>query len=157
MPKIISNMIEAHICKISFMNPARIQYLLLKRSDKEIYPNLWQMVTGHIKNNEKAYQTALREIKEETNLTPTKMWVVPQVNSFYSDKEDSICLIPVFLALVNENSNVIISKEHTEFKWVEKDEAIELLAWPGQKESVSIIENYLTKQKSYLEFVKIDI
>jgi len=157
MPKIISNMIEAHICKISFMDPSRIQYLLLKRSDKEIYPNLWQMVTGHIKNNEKAYQTALREIKEETNLTPTKMWVVPQVNSFYSDKEDSICLIPVFLALVNENSNVIISKEHTEFKWVEKDEAIELLAWPGQKESVRIIENYLTKQKSYLEFVKIDI
>ncbi len=154
MSKIISNMIEAHISKI---HKGKIEYLLLKRNAEEIYPNLWQMVTGHIKENEKAYQTALREIKEETNLNPFKMWIVPQVNSFYSPVEDFICLIPVFLVLVNEDSNVIISKEHTEFKWVEKNKAIELLAWPGQKESVRIIENYLTKEKSFLEFVKIDL
>ena len=36
-------------------------------------PGLWQMVTGKMKDGETAYQTALREIKEETTLKPDKV------------------------------------------------------------------------------------
>jgi 8-oxo-dGTP pyrophosphatase MutT (NUDIX family) len=62
--KIISNMIEAHIFREAIRQmPDGIEFLLLKRSDKVIYPGLWQMVTGHLLNGEKAYQTAFeREI-----------------------------------------------------------------------------------------------
>jgi len=69
-------MIEAHIfCK----KKNGIEFLLLKRNEKEIYPGLWQMVTGKIRKGEKAYKTALREIKEETGLKPKRFWVTPNV------------------------------------------------------------------------------
>ena len=59
MLTIISNMIEAHIFR---MKKGKIEFLLLKRSENEIYPGLWQMVSGTIHKGETASQTALREI-----------------------------------------------------------------------------------------------
>lgn len=152
--KIISNLIEAHIFR---MNENKIEFLLLKRSDKEIYPGLWQMVSGRIKRSEKAFQTALREIQEETNLKPKKFWVVPNINSFYLPEKDFITFLPVFLVQVDSHSEVILSDEHSTYRWVSAQEAKKLLAWSGQRKSVDIIIEYLTKRKSYLNFVEIKI
>ena len=98
--KIISNLIEAHIFR---MNENKIEFLVLKRSDKEIYPGLWQMVSGRIKRSEKAFQTALREIQEETNLKPKKFWVVPNINSFYLQEKDLIKFFLVFLVQIDSH------------------------------------------------------
>jgi len=154
MPKLISNMIEVHIFK---MSENKIEFLLLKRSEKEIYPGLWQMVSGKIKKSEKAYQTALREINEETNLKPIKFWVVPNINSFYLPQKDSVTFLPVFLAQVIKQSEVKLSNEHSDYRWLSAKEAKKLLAWSGQRRSVDIIIKYLTEKKSYLNFVEIKI
>ncbi|RJP62180.1 MAG: NUDIX pyrophosphatase [Ignavibacteriales bacterium] len=148
-------LIEAHIFRQIDEN--QIEFLLLKRSDGEIYSGIWQMVTGSIDKNEKAYQTALREIKEETSLLPKQFWVVPNVNSFYEPKKDYICMVPVFAALVDLDCQVTISNEHSEYKWVNLEEAKKLLAWRGQRNSVDIIFEYFTKEKSFLNFVEIKL
>lgn len=148
---IISNMIEAHIFR-EVENG--IEFLLLKRSEDQPYPGLWQMVTGKIKDDEKAYETALREIKEETGLVPLQLWVAPTVNSFYEPKNEFICLLPVFAARV-DSPNVKLSDEHTEYKWVKKNEAQKLLAWEGQRKAVKIIEDYFLNEKSFFYFVEI--
>jgi dATP pyrophosphohydrolase len=148
---IISNMIEAHIFR-EVENG--IEFLLLKRSEEQAYPRLWQMVTGKIKDNEKAYETALREIKEETGLVPIQLWVVPTVNSFYEPKDEYICLLPVLAARVN-SQKIKLSDEHTEYKWVKKEEAQKLLAWEGQRKAVQIIEDYFLNEKSFFHFVEI--
>lgn len=148
-------LIEAHIFRQIDEN--QIEFLLLKRSDGEIYSGVWQMVTGSIDKNEKAYQTALREIKEETSLLPKQFWVVPNVNSFYEPKKDYICMVPVFAALVDLDAQVNISNEHSEYKWVNLEEAKKLLAWRGQRNSVDIIYEYFTKEKSFLNFVEIKL
>ena len=44
--EILANMVEAHIFREIGID---LEFLLLKRSDKVIYPNLWQMVNGKIK------------------------------------------------------------------------------------------------------------
>ena len=151
--KIISNLIEAHIFRETEKG---IEFLLLKRSEGQPYPGLWQMVTGKIKSNEKAYQTALREIKEETGLTPVQFWVAPTVNSFYEPIGENICLIPVFAARV-ESDKIKLSSEHTEYQWVDKSAAQKLLAWEGQRKAVQIIEDYFLSEKSFLHFVEIKI
>ena len=115
------------------------------------------MVTGSIEAREEAYNAALREIKEETGLIPIKFWVVPNVNSFYSKESDGIYMIPVFAALVKEDCDVVISEEHSEFRWVNKDEARNLLAWPGQRNSVEIIYSYFMHESNFLNFVEISI
>ncbi|MCL6494651.1 MAG: NUDIX pyrophosphatase [Ignavibacterium sp.] len=152
--KVISNLIEAHIFRERNGN---LEFLLLKRASYQYYPNLWQMVSGKIKEGEKAYQTALREIKEETNLIPEKLWIAPNINSFYSPDDECISLIPVFAAKVNHNSEVVISIEHSEYKWVNKEEAKNLLAWEGQRKSVDVIAEYFISRKSLLNFVEIKI
>ena len=121
--KIISNLIEAHI----FRETERgIEFLLLKRADDQKYPGLWQMVTGKIEGEEKAHQTALREIKEETGLLPLHLWVAPKINSFYEPKDEYICMLPVFAARVKAEANVILSEEHTEHAWFDSKEAAEI-------------------------------
>ncbi len=144
-------MIEAHIFR---EKEGGIEFLLLKRSERQPYPNLWQMITGKIKENENAYQTALREIKEETGLTPLQLWVAPTVNSFYEPKDEYICLLPVFAARV-ESNEIKLSDEHTEYKWVDKLTAQKLLAWEGQRKAVQIIEDYFLNEKSFFHFVEI--
>ncbi len=147
-----TGMVEVHLFRLVKEEPV---FLLLKRSELEIYPGIWQMVTGTIEEGEKAYETALREIKEETKLKVQKLWSVPRVNSFYSPSTDSIILIPVFAALVEKNE-VQLSEEHSEFQWCSTDKAIKLLAWEGQKKSVESIVKYFTQSKEYFDLVEID-
>ncbi|MEW5841631.1 MAG: NUDIX pyrophosphatase [Bacteroidota bacterium] len=152
--KIVSKLIEAHVFRIKNND---LEFLLLKRAPNEKYPGLWQMITGSVDKKEKAFQSALREIKEETNLTPIKFWVVPNINSFYLPEQDNVWLIPVFAAQVRASERVVISNEHSDFKWVRKKEAKKLLAWPGQRKSVDIIYEYFTTQKNCLKFVEIKL
>ncbi len=133
-----------------------LEFLLLKRASYQWFPDLWQMVSGKIKDGEKAYESALREIKEETGLIPEKMWVLPNINSFYLVEDESINLVPVFVARVDMDSIIKISSEHSEYKWVNRKEAKELLAWPGQRRSVEIIEEcFDISKKSFLHLVEI--
>ena len=152
MTKIITNLVEAHVFR---KTKNGIEFLLLKRSETEIYPGLWQMVSGKIRKAEKAYETALREIKEETGLIPQKFWTAPNVNSFYYPGKDYISMLPVFAALVDSKSKVKISREHSGYKWVKPLQAKKMLAWDGQRKSVDVITGYFTKEISFLNFVEI--
>ncbi|MDR3665699.1 MAG: NUDIX pyrophosphatase [Ignavibacteriaceae bacterium] len=142
--KIKSDLVELHIFK---MIDDEMQFLLLKRSTHKIYPGVWQMVSGHLDKNETAIQTALRELNEETGIKPFRLWIAPNINSLYSPEDDSITMIPVFAAQV-KNDRVIISDEHSEFKWLNSEEAKKLLAWDGQRKSVDIIKEYFTNRNS---------
>lgn len=150
--EIKSTLIEAHIFR---KVKSGIEFLLMKRAPSEIYAGVWQMVTGSNEDGEKAFETAIREIKEETNLQPIGFWIVPNVNSFYSVTDDSVNMVPVFVAEVESNCDVILSSEHTKYLWCGKEEAKELLAWSGQRKSVDIIVEYFSNCKSLLKLVKI--
>jgi dATP pyrophosphohydrolase len=151
--KIKTDLVELHVFRI--INNEQ-QFLLLKRSENRIYPGIWQMVSGHIEKKDTAVETAIRELKEETGLKPLRLWVAPNINSFYMPEDDSITLIPVFAAQV-EDVDVKISEEHTEYKWLNSEEAKKLLAWDGQRRSVDLIKEYFTNQMSFLKFTEIKL
>lgn len=150
--KIVSQLVEAHIFRKS---KTGIEFLLLKRSPGTIYPGIWQMVTGKMDRDEPAYKAALREIKEETGLIPEKLWVAPNVNSFYDHINDTISFLPVFVGRVSSASKIVISEEHSEYRWASPTDTKKLLAWPGQKKSIDIINEYFTKESSLLKFIEI--
>ena len=152
--KIISNMIEAHVFRETGNG---LEFLLLKRAEKEIYPGLWQMVTGKIEAEETAYQAALREIKEETGLSPERLWVVPNVNTFYSHEQNYISLLPVFAAKVEGSEKIIICEEHTESCWYNSDEAKKVLAWEGQRHSVDLITRYYLNDRIFWDYIEINL
>jgi dihydroneopterin triphosphate diphosphatase len=150
--QIISDLIEAHVFRISNKG---MEFLLLKRSQETIYPGVWQMVTGKVNMDEPAYKAALREIKEETGLIPEKIWVAPNINSFYDHSNDAVSLLPVFACRVLPESKVVISEEHCDYQWISPEKAKKLLAWPGQRKSVDIITEYFTKESTLLKFIEI--
>lgn len=152
--KIISTLIEAHI--IRTINN-EIEFLLMKRNQNEKYPNIWQMVTGTIDENEKAFETAIREIEEETSIKPKRLWIVPNINSFYSHEKNEICFVPVFVTQFENDVQIKISNEHSEYKWLEKEKAKKLLAWPGQRKSVDIIYDYFSGIDKSLKMIEINL
>lgn len=151
--KITAEFIEVHIFRR--IND-KIEYLLLKRSKKESYAGIWQPITGTIREGEKAYETAIREIKEEINLLPLKFWVAPNVSSFYLPEKDAVSFVPVFAAEIDPNAEVKISHEHSDYKWVTYGEALDKFAWKEQRESLNTVNEYFNN-KSYLHFSEIKL
>lgn len=141
MPEILSKYIECYVYR-KLKNG--IKYLILKRSsEKYPFPGIWQIVTGRFEDEEKAYETAFREVKEETGLTPVKFFVAPRMNEFYTPHNDKIYLIPVFVAEV-EDDKIVLSGEHTDFKWVKYKKAFKKIHWYSQKENLKVIDDILT-------------
>ena len=97
-----------------------LKYLLLKRAEEKIYWGLWQCVTGKIEADEPAWETAVRELKEETGLTPLNMFVADHVSKFYEANKDRMNLIPVF-GIEVESDEVKLSDEHSKFMWADFD------------------------------------
>jgi dATP pyrophosphohydrolase len=141
LAEIVARYIECYVYK-KFNDG--IKYLLLKRSaNKQPYPGIWQIVTGKIEEGEKAYNTALREVTEETGLKPVKCYVAPKVNEFYTPHNDNIYLIPVFVVNV-EDENIILSDEHTNFEWLDFKNAFDRIHWYSQKENLIPVNKMLT-------------
>ncbi len=154
MPQIVTNYIELHICR---RTDDGYLFLLLKRSENsKIYPGIWQMITGTIESHENTKQTLIRELEEETGLTPKNVYSIPRINTFYLAVSDKICMSPVFLAFV-ESDSVTISDEHTAYKWASFEEARELIHWPNQVESLEIIMKYLNSEELLSKLVEIGI
>ena len=155
MSKIKVRVIDCHIAYYN-NNKSSWEFLLLKRNKATIYPEIWQGVTGKIENSELPYKTALRELKEETGLNAKKIWTIDKVNAFYDVKIDVMNLIPVFGVTVN-SKNVIISKEHSEYKWCNINETIKLITWEEQKKGVEIFYEMLKENGKRLKIMEIKI
>ena len=131
-------------------------FLLLKRSNNKMFSGIWQGVTGKISDNELPYKTALRELKEETGLTAEKMWTLDKVNTFYDAQNNTMNLIPVFGVKVN-SLKIVLSNEHSEYKWCNINETIKLLAWEQQKKGIEIFYEMLQENKKRLKILEIKI
>lgn len=154
MPRIVSAYME---CYVVHKGKKHIEYLLLKRSkDKEPYPGIWQIITGRIEKNEKAYKAAYREVVEETSLKISKLYSIPKVTGFYTSYNDRIHLVPLFLAIVKDK-NVVLSNEHSMYRWVDYKEAKRLVHWVTQKEIFDIIELVLNTKDYINNLVEIEI
>ena len=129
---------------------------MLKRAPHKIYPDIWQCVTGKIETNEKPFETAIRELKEETALSPDKVWAVDQVNHYYEAIQDRMNLIPIFGVRVS-STNVQLSLEHIDYKWCSVDEAAGIMLWEQQKTGLYQFHKMITGDQTKLTFTEIPL
>ncbi|NOZ08054.1 MAG: NUDIX pyrophosphatase [FCB group bacterium] len=151
MTTVTVRVIDCHVFRRTAGEPL---FLLLKRARDRIYPGIWQCVTGKIEPDEKPFQTALREVREETGLVPQSLWTVEQVNQYYEAELDRLNFIPVFAAEV-DTSDVILSDEHTAYQWCSLREAEQLLLWAQQKAGARRLYEMLTGDPQRLRLTRI--
>ncbi|HEX7573707.1 MAG TPA: NUDIX domain-containing protein, partial [Bacteroidota bacterium] len=92
---------------------------------------------------EKAHEAALRELREETGAGPVRFWVVPGVNSFYDPHRDTVNLVVLFAAQLESGFPISLSPEHSSFEWLPYTEARRRLVWPGQRDALDLVQQYI--------------
>ncbi len=113
------------------------EFLQLLRAPGKYMGGTWQLVTGGIEEGETAWQTALRELKEETGLAPAEFFQLDVVNTFYIASFDTIFQSPMFCAIVPADAHVALNEEHTDYRWTQRESIAAALMWPGEKTAVA--------------------
>lgn len=126
-----------------YRRPEAPEFLLLRRAETVEYGGQWRMVGGKIKAGEAAWETAQREVREETGHAPTRLWTVPSVNQFYEWERDRINLIPAFATQLD--ADPVLNHEHADFAWLNSEEAIARLQWPEQQRLLRLTAQLLEK------------
>ena len=109
------------------------EVLLLKRSPDR--GGFWNVVNGTLELQESAIDCRARELFEETGIRSVMYWS-DEVHRFAFPYKDNTFVVIAFAAQVAEDQGVVINVEHTEYKWVSFDEAINLLKFEDDKTSL---------------------
>ncbi len=107
------------------------EVLLLRRT--RTMRGEWCQVAGAIEPGETAWQAALREVEEETNLVPHTLYSADLCEQFYEADRDAISLLPVFVGFVAGDAQVTLNAEHSEHCWLGFEEAVALVPFAGQR------------------------
>jgi dATP pyrophosphohydrolase len=112
--------------------------LALERAPDVRCPGAWEVVHGSIQGGESPEDAAVRELREETGLSPERLYSVT-VNPFYVAKTRTVQLAVVFAAFVPVAGEVMLGEEHTAHRWLTVDEAAEQLFWPAERRTLRTI------------------
>jgi len=151
MTEILVRVVDAYVY---FYENKKLKFLILKRSKKKIYENLWQGVAGKIEKDEFAWQAAIRELKEEAGVVPYKMFIADYVSKFYEKNGDRINLVPIF-GIEVKSKNITLSDEHCKYKWLSFKKAKKKLIWEGQKNGINAVYNMLNSNDERIRWSKI--
>ena len=123
-----------------------IEILLMRRSPSDgLGNNFWQSVSGtNDKEEEWSPEIALREVEEETGLSPKALYEVDILHWIWLRRQDIILKGPVFAAEMSLGE-VVLSEEHTEYRWLSPAAALELLPRRDQR---NITTAFLEDRKS---------
>ena len=115
--------------------------LLLRRSETHpTRPGEWDLPGGLLDDGETPKEAVVREIKEETGLDVE----TPIVFDVTFKKSDSIGDLLLLLFWVDaKDDKVTLSWEHSEYKWVSLDKAMDLYPYEGRIEAMKqYLERY---------------
>ena len=117
-----------------------IEFAIFRRSN---YPDeCWQGIAGGAEEGETGEQAARREMREEAGIPPdTPLIPLDSIASipvsFFRDRHlwgPATYVVPqhAFGAQLGGHE-IILSDEHTEFRWVSYEDAVRLLRWDSNK------------------------
>ncbi|HEV7298621.1 MAG TPA: NUDIX domain-containing protein [Tepidisphaeraceae bacterium] len=109
------------------------EFLQLRRSASEFMAGSWQIVRGKIESGETAVHAALRELLEETGLTPIEFYALCSVETFFLASRNTIMHVPVFCAFVDDTAAVTLNEEHDASRWVPRLRMRAAITWASER------------------------
>ena len=119
-------------------NDLTFEYAILRRSDE----GYWHVVAGGGENQETPLEAAKRETLEETGVPKDSYFfeldtVFPVPVTIYQDSQiwgEDLYVIPSYcFGVLVEKTEIVLSEEHLEYKWVTYEEAQQLLRYESDK------------------------
>jgi 8-oxo-dGTP pyrophosphatase MutT (NUDIX family) len=123
-----------------------LEVLLIRRAPGRILPGLWQCVSGRVEPGERVALAALREVEEETGFgraTIERFYDLDLVNQFHEPSVDAVMTSAIFAVVVRADVPERLSHEHDGARWVSLDQALAEVVWPGYREALLRIREYL--------------
>jgi len=112
--------------------------LIAKRSpNKKIAPNRWNLIGGRIEPNEKPEYAAIREVFEETQikLSPDDLSLFAENIQHWDRKHKFFC----YTYIAHSNNTPQLNQEHSEFKFVSLNEALDANIVGYTKEEIELL------------------
>ncbi len=110
-------------------SPGDRKYLVLRRSEQKDYaPGAWECVTGRVDQGEGFEDALRREAQEELGIDVQVEHILGTTHFYRGAPNPENELVGViYLCSLADPASIRISSEHTEFRWLAADQAIELL------------------------------
>ena len=123
------------------------EYLLLQYAS-----GYWDLPKGKLEKEETVREAAIREVKEETNLSLEPIDQFKQtINYFFKDREGTVVhkTVTYFCAEAPSRDGVQVSFEHLTYIWLPFNAATKKLTYTNARQLLQMAEQYLqTKRHS---------
>ena len=124
-------------CGAILLNAAG-QVLIVRRSDTDSHrPLQWDLPGGHVEPGESLEHALEREVQEETSLDlsaiPSRL--VYAVSDTFDD--DNLSVSWLFFVAHIPSSEIVLSDEHDQYKWVGVDQAVDLIEYDRKSHALA--------------------
>ena len=115
------------------------KFLILKRSMLVgSFQGYWSCISGYREKNEEPFETALREILEETRKIRDSLTLLKSAGPFYSEIPAVIFESHWYL-FASEDKDISLDWEHDEFKWIKPAEIGKFKTVPWLENMIKIL------------------
>lgn len=116
-------------------------FLQLLREPADYLGGTWQSIRGRIEGDETAADAALREMREESGLSPVEFYRLAILETFFipgkSAREDVIWHCPSFCAIVAPGAVVRLNEEHTNHRWISRSDIDIQTMWASERQVIA--------------------
>ena len=119
-------------CAIAILLKDRLILLGKRSPDRKFYPNVWDLIGGHVEGNETPEQTLARELLEEIGVTPTQFRRIRILDELHANGayQYHVYLVNAWIGFPRNMQ----PEEHTEIQWFTIADALKLdLALPAYR------------------------
>ena len=142
VPRLDPSVVEVYVFR---RVAGQVRFLALRRHPGDSLPGVWQPVTGTLRRDEPATRGALREVREETGVTPVRLWRIETVSGYFDPRRDTIRFIIRFAAELPARAAIRRSREHTAHRFVTAREAARRFLWDSQREGLAAVREQVLR------------
>ena len=113
-------------------HPTNGQVLMLKRAKSADYlPGIWEDIMGRMKQFEEPEEALRREVREESGLEIDVLRPLAIFHDYRGERTAENEWIGIVYRCKARSDRVVLSEEHSDYRWVSPQEALEMAEYPG--------------------------